>query len=165
MRAADGRLPAVDRWLLFVAVVGFAAVAAALVSQHRFDMQPCAWCVLQRLIFIAASLAALLGLAWRGSGGRIVAGLLVLLAACAGMAAALWQHFVAAKSESCNLTLADRIVAGLGLDASLPEIFQARASCADAAVKLFGLHYEWWSLALFALIAFAALRVLRGRRR
>ena len=164
MRAATGRAPGADRWLGFVAVAGFAAVAAALVSQHWFDMQPCAWCVLQRLIFIAASLAALLGLAWRGSGGRITGGALVLFTACAGMAAALWQHFVAAKSESCNLTLADRIVAGLGLDASLPDVFQARASCADAAVKLFGLYYEWWSLALFALLAFAALRVLRSRR-
>ena len=151
--------------LASIVVLSLGAVGIALGTQHLLGMEPCAWCVLQRLIFIAASLAALLGLAWRGRGGRIVAGLLVLLAACAGMAAALWQHFVAAKSESCNLTLADRIVAGLGLDASLPEIFQARASCADAAVKLFGLHYEWWSLALFALIAFAALRVLRGRRR
>ena len=69
-----------------------------------------------------------------------------------GVAAALWQHFVAAASDSCKLTLAERIISGLGLDGSLPEIFQPRASCADAAVKLLGLHYEFWSLMLFVLL-------------
>ena len=46
------------------------------------------------------------------------------------------------------------------LDAALPEIFQARASCADAAVKLLGVSYEFYSLALFMLMAIVALRML-----
>jgi len=77
------------------------------------------------------------------------------------MAAALWQHFVAAASASCNLTLADRIVGGLGLDNAWPEVFAAYASCADAAVKLAGLSYEFYSLALFAVLGLVALRLLR----
>ena len=39
--------------LVIIALLSLAAVAAALVSQHMFDMQPCPWCVLQRLIFLA----------------------------------------------------------------------------------------------------------------
>ena len=35
----------------FAAIAAFAAVAAALVSQHAFGMEPCPWCVLQRLVF------------------------------------------------------------------------------------------------------------------
>jgi disulfide bond formation protein DsbB len=66
-------------------------------------------------------------------------------------------------SSSCNMTLADRIVSGLGLDGALPEIFQARASCADAAVKLWGLPYEFWSLMLFMLLSVMALRLLLRR--
>jgi protein dithiol:quinone oxidoreductase len=143
-------------WLLAsVALGGVAAVAAALVSQHVFDMQPCPWCVLQRLIFLAVSAAAMLGLAWRGRLGRRVAGALVSLLAMCGAAAALWQHFVAASSASCDLTLADRIVAASGLDARFPAVFAAYASCADAAVSLAGLPYEFWSLASFALAALA----------
>ncbi|MFN6996715.1 MAG: disulfide bond formation protein B, partial [Aquincola tertiaricarbonis] len=72
-----------------------------------------------------------------------------------------WQHFVAAATASCNLTLADRIVSGLGLDGLAPEVFQARAPCADAAVKLAGVPYEFFSLALYAIFALAALRLLR----
>jgi disulfide bond formation protein DsbB len=81
------------------------------------------------------------------------------------LAAALWQHFVAAASDSCKLTLAERIISGLGLDGSLPEIFQPRASCADAAVDLLGLPYEFWSLGLFVLLGLMTLVMLGARRR
>src|ERR1700694_4652900 len=99
----------------FVAIAAFGAVAAALVSQHVFGMQPCAWCVLQRLIFLAIGAFALLGLAWRGAAGSRVAGTFALLLSVAGVATAFWHYFAAAKSASCNLTLADRIVGGTQL--------------------------------------------------
>lgn len=145
--------------LLGIAVISLAAVAVALWTQHALDMQPCPWCVLQRLVFVCIALAALPGLVWRRVFVQVPSALLVLALALAGVAAALWQHFVAAVSSSCNMTLADRIVSGLGLDGLLPEVFQARASCADAAVRLWGLPYEVWSLILFMLLAVMALRV------
>jgi len=151
--------------LAAIALAAAASVALALVSQHLWDMQPCAWCVLQRLIFVAIALAALPGLAWRHRAVQASSALLMFGLGLAGVAAALWQHFVAAASSSCNLTLADRIVSGLKLDAWLPEIFQPRASCADAAVRLWGLSYEFWSLALFVLLSVLALRALLRRPR
>lgn len=136
-----------------VALVCVAAVAAALVSQHAFDMQPCPWCVLQRVIFLAIALACGIGLLWRGRLGRLVSTGLALLLAVSGITAALWQHFQAAASASCNLTLADKIVSGfLKLDSLLPDVFSPRASCADAAVNLLGVPYDFWSLALFIAI-------------
>jgi protein dithiol:quinone oxidoreductase len=143
-------------WLFAIAALCFAAVGAALVTQHVYDMQPCPWCVLQRLIFVVIGVVALLGLAWRSPlGQRALPVVLLLLSGC-GIAAALWQHFVAAASASCNQTLADRIVSGLRLDALLPDVFQATATCADAAVNLFGLPYALWSLGLFAAVGSAA---------
>lgn len=136
-----------------VALVCIGAVAAALVSQHVFDMQPCPWCVLQRVIYLAIALACGIGLLWRGRIGRLVSTTLALLLAVSGIAAALWQHFQAAASASCNLTLADKIVSGwLQLDSLLPDVFSPRASCADAAVNLLGVPYDFWSLALFIAI-------------
>ena len=144
-----------------------AAVGTALVTQHVFDMQPCPWCVLQRLIFVAISLAAGLGLAghWLRLGAvrHLGAALMALLALC-GVAAALWQHFVAAASASCNLTLADRIVSGVGVDALWPQVFAAYASCADAAAKLFGISYEFYSLTIFVAMAALAVVLLSRRR-
>ncbi len=147
------------RLLLAIALFALAAVGAALVSQHGFDMQPCPWCVLQRLVFVAIAAAALVGLLVPVAGA-----LLVLALALAGAAAALWQHFVAVSAESCDLTLADRIMAASGLDAAWPGVFMATATCAEAQVELLGLDYELWSLAAFVLIAAAALAVLRSRR-
>ncbi len=149
-----------------IGAVALAAVAAALVSQHVFGMQPCAWCVLQRLIMLLIAVAALLG--WLVDRFSLVLAkalaALVLLLAGSGGAAALWQHFVAAKSASCAMTLADRILSRSGLDSALPEVFAAYASCADAKVALFGVPYEFWSLGLFGLLAAAALRALLIRR-
>ena len=137
----------------------------ALWTQHALGMEPCPWCVLQRLIFVVIALVALLGLAWRGAVGTLLTALLILALSLAGVAAALWQHFVAAASDSCKLTLAERIISGLGLDGSLPEVFQPRASCADAAVKLLGVPYEFWSLALFVVVGLMSLALLGARRR
>ena len=156
------RATSASRWFAAVALVSFAAVGAALVSQHGFDMQPCPWCVLQRAIFIAIALAGLIGSLWRATAGRLLAGGLVLALALAGVAAALWQHFQAAASASCNLTLADKIVTALKLDSLLPSVFLATANCADAAVNLLGVPYDFWSLGLFTLLALAALRAMTG---
>ena len=146
--------------LLLIAVASLAAIGAALVSQHVFDMQPCPWCVLQRAVFAAIALVALVGALLRQRLVQVGALLATELLATAGAAAALWQHFVAKSSSSCNLTLADRIVSGLQLDALAPEVFAPRASCADAAVDLLGLPYEFWSLGLFAALSAAAIWTL-----
>ncbi|MBX3607094.1 MAG: disulfide bond formation protein B [Piscinibacter sp.] len=151
-------------WSILVALACFAAVGAALVSQHLFDMQPCPWCILQRLIFAVIGVLALLAALLRGV-PRALLGAGMLLLAGGGAAAAAYQHFVAAKSQSCNLTLADRIVSGIGVDRLLPEVFEVRASCADAAVNLAGVPYEFWSLGLFVLVGAMALLVMLGARR
>ncbi len=62
------------------------------------------------------------------------------------------------------MTLADRWMRASGLDELAPQLFAAYASCADAKVNLFGVPYEFYSLGLFALLAFVALRVMRARR-
>ena len=142
-----------------IAAGSLAAIGAALVSQHVFDMQPCPWCVLQRLIFVAIGVVALIGLAWGSVLGQRVVALGVLLLASAGITAASWHYFVAASSTSCNLTLADRIMNASGLPWLLPEVFEARASCADAAASLLGVPYEFWGLALFVAISVAAIRL------
>lgn len=144
-------------------VLPLVAVALALVSQHRFGMEPCPWCVLQRVVFLAISLVALPAWVVSARPLRVASAAAVVALAAGGVAAALWQHFVAAASASCNLTLADRIVGGLGLDALLPDVFEPRASCADSAVALLGLPYEFWSLGVFVLLAALAVAALRRR--
>lgn len=51
--------------------------------------------------------------------------------------------------------------ASVGLDALWPEVFAPYVSCADAAAKLLGVPYEFYSLTLFAVLAATATWVLR----
>jgi disulfide bond formation protein DsbB len=153
-----------DKRLGLIALVSIAAVGAALVSQHGFGMEPCPWCVLQRTIFLAMAAVCVVGLVLRSRAIRTTAAVLVLLLAAAGVASALWQHYYAAASASCNLTLADKILNALTLPSLLPDVFSPRASCADAAVNLFGIPYDFWSLALFVLLGLVAISVFAGRR-
>jgi len=150
-----------QRLLLLIAALCFAAVAVALVSQHVFDMPPCAWCVLQRLIYLVIGVVALAG-ACAGAIARACTALCALLGV-AGMAAAWYQYDVAAKMFSCDQTFADRFMSGSGLDGAVPWLFGIFATCMDATVEVLGVEYALWSLALFAVLVIAALRALLRR--
>lgn len=152
--------------LFLLSVLSASAIGAALVAQHRFGMEPCPWCILQRLLFaVIAVLALVAAILPSGLGRRLLAALIVPIAG-GGVASALWQHYVAANSTSCALTLADRVITTLKLDEHWPEVFQVRASCADAVAHILGVPFEFWSLALFALLGVLALTCtfMRSRR-
>jgi disulfide bond formation protein DsbB len=145
--------------LLAIAALCIAGVGAALVAQYRFEMNPCPWCILQRVIYVVIALLCIAGALLPAATRKAFAGGALLLALL-GAAAAVYQHVVAAQQSSCNLTLADKVINALGLESLLPSLFQVTATCADAAVSVFGVPFEYWSLALFALLALMALRVL-----
>src|SRR5690606_2018457 len=150
-----------DRTLALTTVLAFLAFGFALFSQHVLDMQPCAWCILQRMICLV--IGALAGLGWLARRQRTVAALAasgIVLLAIGGAIAAWYQHTVAAQLFTCDMTFADRVVTGSGLDGLMPGIFGVYATCADSAVMLLGVRYELWTLALFALLAVANLLAL-----
>ncbi|MDS1141496.1 disulfide bond formation protein B [Pusillimonas sp. SM2304] len=153
------------RILHLIALLCVAALTFALISQHVFDMQPCAWCVLQRLVFATIALVCWLGLL----AGRLApvlhraAALLVLALSVGGVMAAWYQYTVAAKMFSCDMTFADRFMVQSGLDANVPWLFGIFASCMDARVDLFGIEYALWSLGLFAVIGILGLAALLRR--
>jgi disulfide bond formation protein DsbB len=67
--------------LVAIGVLSLVALLIALVSQHGFGIEPCAWCVMQRVVVIAIILVAFAGaLIARGLPrlGPIVAALLLL---------------------------------------------------------------------------------------
>src|SRR5690606_1961474 len=143
-----------DRALALITVLAFSAFGFALFSQHVLGMQPCAWCILQRMVCLAIGVIA--GLGWLARNHRIAAVLAALgsvLLASGGAVAAWYQHTVASQQFSCDLTFVDRFVTGSSLDMLMPGIFGVYATCADSAVTLVGVRYELWTLGLFAIIA------------
>lgn len=147
---------------LWVALLSAAAITSALVLQHVFDVQPCAWCVLLRLIFVALGLVGVIGwlVQWQPV-LRVIAALAALALALAGVATGLYLHFVASHSSSCDFTLADRIVMSLGLDQSLPTLFKVGASCDAAIALVLGVPSALWAVALAVVSIIVTLRSLR----
>jgi disulfide bond formation protein DsbB len=137
-------------------------VAIALVSQYVFDMQPCAWCVFQRLLYLIIGFFALgLSIAQPARVRTALGSASIAAIAITGVTAAWYQEKVAANTFSCAQTLADQIMTKSGLDSAAPWLFGIYASCMDARIKLLGIEYAWWSLAMFTLIGMIALVVLK----
>ena len=151
------RLPQV---LALVGVLALGAVGLAALAQYAFDMQPCPWCVLQRLIYIVVGVLALLAAVLSSTPRRIAIGLALVGTLC-GIASALWQQLHAVNENSCDLSLADRIVTGLQLDRLLPQLFIAYASCADAAVSVLHIPFAVWSCLMYVLLALLLAWTLR----
>lgn len=150
----------ITTWLRATALVCLVAVGIATWTQYAFDWRPCPWCILQRVIFVAIAIVCLVGAAIKGVAARAVPLVIVLVLSLLGIASALWQHFVAANSTSCSLTLADRILQAMHVDQLLPSVFEVTGSCADAAVSMWHVPFEFYSLVLYVLVALAAIRML-----
>lgn len=170
-QAPDALRPAT--LLTLIGAGSLVVLGVALISQHAFGIEPCPWCVVQRIVVILIAVVALLGAGLARGAARLVpaaTGLLVFALAVGGMLSAWHQHTVAAKTLSCAFTWADRTLLSLQLDAIWPSVFKVGATCADAAkALLLGLPYEAWSGVWFALVALAALLVIvragrQGRR-
>src|SRR5690606_32258732 len=110
-RVFDDMTGSSTKLLNIIALLSMTAVGVALISQHVFAMPPCAWCVLQRLVFIAIALVCWGGLAITRLGAaatrclmkRVLAALVFFLS-LSGVAAAWYQYTVASAMFSCDLT-------------------------------------------------------------
>ena len=142
-----------------IAVLAWAGVAAALVSQHLLGLQPCPWCIIQRLLYLLVGFFAILSLfATQTSLWARTPLFLAALAAMGGFAAAMYQHFVAAETSSCAFTAADKFLMATGLDELLPTVFKATAACDEANAPMLGVPYSLWSAALAVLLLAAIVR-------
>ena len=159
-----GRAVAPAPILLAIGLGSLVALGVALVAQHGFDIQPCPWCVIQRIVLIGVALVALAGAATARRApraGGAVAGLALLGLAIGGAIAAWYQHTVAAKQFSCSFTWADRTLMALQLDQWAPSLFRVGATCADAGKStLLGLPFEVWGGGWFTLVALGAAAAL-----
>lgn len=161
-------LRAAREWLLAGAFICVVALALALALQHVWEMQPCAWCVLQRLIYIGVGVACLAGLRLRLVSARLTAVSLGVLLSLTGLWAALYQQLVASSTDACGLSFADKLVMSLHLHELAPWLFAAYAACDRANLPLLGIPFAIWSAVLFVLLglglSMAGRALLKSRR-
>lgn len=150
---ADSNRRASTVLLAGCALLCFGLLAVVEVVQHVFGVQPCAWCVLQRLIFLVAGVVCALT-AFVGARAPRIAGIVLAdLLAVAGFVTALYLQFVASHSESCVATLADKIIMALSLHEIAPWMFMPYAPCNEANPSLMGLPLAVWSAIGFVTLS------------
>src|SRR5690606_41442202 len=93
------------RFLLWLAFgLSWGGVVIAVVLQHGFDMQPCAWCTVQRAIYLLVGALALLALVPPGVVAPIVLALHGAGCALRGRDGAGFQHFVPADPDTPGIS-------------------------------------------------------------
>ena len=160
--------------LASLSVVCAAAVVFAVFSQQVWDMRPCPWCIIQRMLFILASIIAAIGAVlartsrptqtFRKQRIAYWPWITIGFIAAIGTGSAIYQHLIASNQSSCSISHAQSFVMATGLDEWLPSLFLITGSCADAATaKLLGVPYELASALLFGIIVgWCILSIRRG---
>ncbi|TFW16993.1 disulfide bond formation protein B [Duganella callida] len=149
--------------LLSIALAAFGMIGVALYLQHGLDMLPCPLCVIQRYLFIAIGIVALIGAytrqpkLWTGLG---------LLAALGGLGTAgkhLWV--LAHPGLSCGIDPMETFLNKIPTATYLPFLFRADGLCEDALAPWFGLSIPQWSFLGFGLFTLALGWLLIRRAR
>ena len=147
-------------------LLGFAVCAAllgyAFYVQFQLDIQPCPFCIFQRIAFAALGIVFLLGglHAPRAPGGRKAWSLLAFVAAAVGAGYAgrhSWVQLNPPAMPSCG--------PGLNFLIEQNSVLGAKGDCSTIDWSFLGLSMPMWSLLWFvALAAWALYAGFRARR-
>lgn len=151
---------------------GFLACAAllgyAFYVQFVQQIQPCPFCIFQRLAFAAAGLVFLIGglHAPRAAGGRKAYGLLAFLAAAIGAGIAVrhsWVQLFPPEIPTCGPGLNYMLETQTWLGV-VRKVLTASGDCSMVDWRFLGLSMPMWCAIWFAILAVLAL-VAGWRRR
>ncbi len=147
---------------LLIPILSLCSLILALISQHLFGMEPCAWCVFQRLIFMFIFVFSLIGLI------KIyvrVSSILVFFTSISGISVATYHFFIANNSTDCAISFAEKFMQFTKLNIILPQVFESYALCSESNVKILGVPYVILSMIMFILIAFFAFFAYVGSKK
>lgn len=151
----------------FVACAGLLAYAIYL--QFAEQLQPCPFCIFQRVAFAVLGLVFLLAAMHgpRKPGGRKAWGLLGGLAALAGAAIAarhVWVQMYPPQIPACGPGISF-MVEQRGWLGTINKVLTGSGDCSDIDWSFLGLTMPMWSLLWFVLLGCFALWAGHLRRR
>lgn len=139
--------------LLSIAVAAFGLIGVALYLQHGLDMLPCPLCVIQRYLFIAIGVCALIGAYTSKPKALATVGLLAALGGLGTAGKHLWV--LAHPGLSCGIDPMETFLNKIPTAEYLPFLFKADGLCEDALAPWFGLSIPQWSFLWFGLFTLA----------
>jgi disulfide bond formation protein DsbB len=153
---------------LFGFVICAALLGYAFFVQFQLGIQPCPFCIFQRLCFAALGLVFLLGAlhAPRAAGARQAWGVLAFVAAAAGMGYAgrhSWVQLYPPELPSCGPGL-NFIVEQHSWLGAARKVLQATGDCSSIDWQFLGLSMPMWALFWFVVLGFGAVYAAFQRR-
>ena len=147
-------------------LVSIALIGIALYMEHRWNLEPCPLCVLQRLCVLLLGSIALLGLLHNPQqlGKKVYAGL-AMLPTTAGIVLAarhVWlQNLPKDQLPACGPGL-EFILNTFPLFDALKIIFTGSGECGDTQWVFLGLTIPGWTLVIFAVMLLVELMIVSG---
>jgi disulfide bond formation protein DsbB len=128
----------------------------ALVLQHLDGLDPCPWCVVQRLGFIGVATVSLIAALHRpGTVGTVVYSFLAGVIAAAGAAAASYHIWIQSDPEramSCANSPVERMLDASKIGKMIPPLLQYDGLCTIKPWKFLTLSIPEWSLVWFVAL-------------
>jgi len=144
------------RMFLMLVAGCVAVIGAALYLQHWQGLDPCPWCIVQRLVYIAIGVVGLVAALVRPGGiGITVFSALGGLLALAGAAAATWHVFLQKdpeRAQSCTGSVVEKLLDASRLGHLAPDLLQYDGPCTLKPWSLLGMSIPEWSLIGFVAI-------------
>ncbi|HTO49536.1 MAG TPA: disulfide bond formation protein B [Burkholderiales bacterium] len=157
------------RVFALICLICVGLLAFALYLQHWQGLDPCPWCVVQRLGFIVVGFIALVGaIHGPGARGAAVYATLGALAATAGAAAGTYHVYLQSdpvRAAKCVGSPVETILDRLQLGKLAPSLLQYDGPCTLKPWSFLGLSIPGWSLTWFVLFALAFLAIALTARR
>lgn len=128
-----------------IAFISIIALSVALISQHYFGAEPCAWCIAQRIIIILIAFVSIVGIFVKNKFNIFMNIVLSFI----GLIVALYQTYIVSSQGDCSVSLAEKIVTYLKLNTLLPSIFESYALCTDSIATFLSVSFVTWGMLFF----------------
>jgi disulfide bond formation protein DsbB len=159
--ATRSGVPAGVFTLVLLVCLGLLGFAEYL--QHGLNLDPCPWCIAQRLVYLAIALDMLIaGLHRPGPAGARIYTAIGALLALAGAAAAGYHLYIQSdprRAASCVGSWLERTLDASKVGKAIPPLLQYDGTCELKPWSFLGLNIPEWSLVWFIilLVGFAVL--------
>jgi disulfide bond formation protein DsbB len=156
--------------LFIAALVGCIVILAyAVYLQYWKGLDPCPWCIVQRVGFLLVALIALVAALQRpwSFGIRVwsVLGGLVALGGAGTAVYHLWLQSDPKRAAACAGSALERLLDDSRIGDWVPPLLQYGGTCEAKPWSLLGLSVPQWSLVCFVALAFWLLLIPRLARR
>lgn len=154
-------------------IISTLVVSCAVFTQYYWDLYPCTYCILARLMFSAIAIVSFVSIIAQlilNKQTKNITNLNLFISSAFSFAGLYlsYQHFLVVKANefTCGIDKLQDKINSLPTASYLPYVYEATGNCVDANYKIFGFFdYIWLPPICYALILLTVLIYLLTSRK